>query len=221
MKLGVMQPYCFPYIGYFQLYNLVDKFIYLHDVNYINKGWINRNRILINASSTEYLFTIPLKKASQNKKINEIELAEDYLSWKRKFLQTLKHYKAESYFDLVYPLLNKILEPEKTIDLQAIKSVEEIAKYLDINKETELSSKYELLKGEQRILTICKQNNVSTYINPIGGIELYSKENFEREKINLLFLKPNDKLPKLSIIDLLMRHSKVEIKEMLGEFECV
>ena len=70
-----MQPYFFPYIGYFQLINAVDKFIILDDVNYIKKGWINRNRILLNGK--DYLFTIPCEKISQNKLINEVEVIKD------------------------------------------------------------------------------------------------------------------------------------------------
>ena len=85
MKLAIMQPYFFPYLGYFQLINAVDKFVVLDDVNYINKGWINRNRILINGHAT--FMTLPLQKASQNKRINEIELMAEPLgmeeAWER------------------------------------------------------------------------------------------------------------------------------------------
>nr|WP_310590339.1 WbqC family protein [Dyadobacter sp. NIV53] len=82
MTIAIMQPYIFPYIGYFQLINAVDKFIIYDDVNFINKGWINRNNILV--SGQAHLFTIPLKDASQNKLIHEVELIGGD-QWKKSF----------------------------------------------------------------------------------------------------------------------------------------
>src|SRR5664280_1221353 len=106
MKLGIMQPYLFPFIGYFQLINAVDKFIIFDDVNYINKGWINRNRILLNGK--EFLFSIPLENASQNKLINEINLFDNF-RWKGKLLKTINAaYKKAPMFNEVYPILEKI-----------------------------------------------------------------------------------------------------------------
>ena len=84
MKLAIMQPYFFPYIGYFQLIAAVDKFVIYDDVNYIKRGWINRNNILVNNQS--FLFSIPLISASQNSKINEIKISED-VNWKSKLLK--------------------------------------------------------------------------------------------------------------------------------------
>ncbi|SHE77713.1 WbqC-like protein family protein [Bacteroides luti] len=76
MKLGIMQPYLFPYIGYFQLIKVVDKYIVSDDLHYIKHGWINRNYILVN--NEKKMFTIKLKKASSNKLINEIEILDDF-----------------------------------------------------------------------------------------------------------------------------------------------
>jgi hypothetical protein len=89
MKIAVMQPYIYPYLGYFQLINAVDKFVFYDDVNYIKKGWINRNQILVNKSP--FLFTIPLKEVSQNKLINEIDINIEE-KWKRKFLLTIQQF---------------------------------------------------------------------------------------------------------------------------------
>ena len=75
MNIAIMQPYFFPYIGYFQLMHRVDKFVVLDDVNYINRGWINRNRLMLNGAA--HFFTIPLKSASQNKLICDLELSDD------------------------------------------------------------------------------------------------------------------------------------------------
>src|ERR1051325_10810193 len=111
MRIAIMQPYLFPYIGYFQLINAADKFVILDDVNYINCGWINRNRILING--IDKLFTLPLKDASQNKSINAIEILADN-PLKDKLLKTLElSYKKAPYFQVVFPLIQKIILNEE------------------------------------------------------------------------------------------------------------
>jgi len=101
-----MQPYVFPYLGYFQLYNAVDLFISLEDVNYIKKGWINRNKIMVN-DKPSYI-TFPVKNASQNRLINQ-----HYIDWRgnwpEKMLKTIKHsYGRETYFDEVYPVIEDL-----------------------------------------------------------------------------------------------------------------
>src|SRR5664280_1787889 len=106
MKLAIMQPYGFPYIGYFQLINAVDKFVILDDVNFIMRGWINRNRILVNGK--EYLFSIPLKKASQNKLIFECDMAEG--KWKVKLLKTIELcYNKSPFYKECFEVILKIL----------------------------------------------------------------------------------------------------------------
>ena len=105
MKLAIMQPYFMPYIGYWQLMNAVDTYVVYDDVNYINRGWINRNNILISGSS--YMFTIMLKKASQNKLINEIEILDDFSKLKK---QIEFAYKKAPYYDRIIVLLNKIFD---------------------------------------------------------------------------------------------------------------
>lgn len=110
MKLAIMQPYFFPYIGYFQLIHAVDKFIILDDVNYINRGWINRNKIIINGEAK--WFTLSLDKASQNKLIKEINISSKDV-FHEKLLKTLKiFYGKAPYFNQVYDLLNKLFKIE-------------------------------------------------------------------------------------------------------------
>lgn len=105
MKIAVMQPYLFPYIGYFQLLNAVDMFVVFDDVNFIKKGWINRNNILVNRQ--KYLFTVPLKDASQNKLIKEVQIADD--GWQEKFLKTVaQSYKKAEFFDEAFALIEKL-----------------------------------------------------------------------------------------------------------------
>src|SRR5690606_3799363 len=97
MKIAIMQPYLFPYLGYFQLINAVETFVFYDDVNFIKRGWINRNQILVDNKAA--LFTVPLKKASQNKLINEIDMAIDE-KWLSQFFKTIEqNYKNAPYFD--------------------------------------------------------------------------------------------------------------------------
>lgn len=232
MKLAIMQPYIFPYIGYFQLINAVDKFVIYDDVNFINKGWINRNRILNNGKDS--LFTIPLKEASQNKLINEIDINWD-IAWKSKFLKTLEQcYKKTPFYSEILPIIEQTL----SIDNEPVSKVIEhnlrlICNYLDIKTEIISSStiyKNTHLKAQERILDVCLQEKASQYINPIGGLELYDKDFFEIKGIQLNFIKSNpieypqfknEFVPWLSMIDVLMFNSKEKIKEFLDNYELI
>ena len=139
MKVAIMQPYIFPYIGYFQLIAAVDKFIFYDDVNFKKKSQINRNQILINGQAN--LFSVPLKKASQNKLINEIELRIDSI-WVENFIITLEfNYKKAPYFKDIFPLIENILKKKtETISDLAIISIKEISNHLGLKTKFELSS---------------------------------------------------------------------------------
>jgi hypothetical protein len=181
MTIAIMQPYIFPYIGYFQLINAVDKFVIYDDVNFINKGWINRNNILV--SGRAHLFTIPLKDASQNKLIYEVELAVND-PWKKKFLKTIQqsYLKAPNYqqaFLLIEEIVNFQAETISELTLHAL---QKICAYLKITTEIVPSSSVynnTALKAQDRILDICKQEKAVHYINPVGGMELYEKNKAE------------------------------------------
>jgi hypothetical protein len=227
MKLAIMQPYLFPYIGYFQLMNVVDKFVIYDDVNFIKKGWINRNNILVNNQAC--LFTVPLKDASQNKLINEVYLAEDQ-KWRENLLKTIRiAYTKAPRFDEVFLMLEEILKTkvEKISDL-IFTSLEAINHFLEIATPLVRSSSiYNLssLKGQERILGICKNEKTNTYINPIGGQNLYSKSLFLENNIELNFINTQpitykqfgkEFIPWLSIIDVLMFNTKEETKTLLN-----
>lgn len=231
-KIAIMQPYFLPYIGYFQLINVVDEFIIYDDVNFINKGWINRNNILVNNKAS--LFTIPLREASQNKLINEIEIIQDG-KWQNKLVKTIEQsYKKAPNFVDFFPIISEIINySENNISKYIYNSLINICKYLEINTLILQSSaifENENLKAQTRIIDICKQKQASQYINPIGGVELYQKNDFETENIKLNFLKTypiqyqqfnNDFTPYLSIIDLIMFNEKSKINSLLNEFELV
>lgn len=232
MRIAIMQPYFLPYVGYLQLMNAVDKFVLYDDVNYINKGWINRNRLLVNGK--EYLFTVPLKEASQNKLINEIELGNDP-QWRGKLLKTIEQaYKKAPYYPTVLGIIEKILNLEaQTISQLIAGSLEILKQYLAIPTELVLSStiyQNNHLKAQARILDICLQEKASQYVNPIGGVELYDKAIFAKNGIQLNFIKSklveyqqfkNDFVPWLSVIDLMMFNDVPTIQGFLGEFELV
>jgi hypothetical protein len=230
MTIAIMQPYIFPYIGYFQLINAVDKFIIYDDVNFINKGWINRNRILV--SGQPHLFTIPLKNASQNKLIHEVELSRSE-PWQKKFLKTIQQsYQKAPNYCTVFPLIEEIVNyPANNIGAFATFGLRKICSYLEINTEIVPSSTIynnSNLKAQERILDICAQENATHYINPIGGMELYSKEKFQEAGIKLNFIQStggtytqfkNAFVPWLSIIDILMFNDVEKVGVLLKEYE--
>ncbi len=235
MKIAIMQPYFFPYLGYFQLINAVDKLVFYDDVNFIKGGWINRNQILLNGSKN--LFTVPLKSASSFQTINETLIhPELHLKWKKKFIKSLEQsYKKSPYFSSVFPLIQSIFETQYYIiaDL-TINSITSISNYLEIETVFERSSQqYAITKGMEkaaRLISICQLNNSATYINLSGGKELYQKETFKKQGINLLFIENeltpypqfnSDFIPGLSIIDVLMFNSKEEVKKMLNQYHLV
>ncbi len=210
-----MQPYFFPYIGYFQLINAVDKFIIYDDVNYINRGWINRNNILINGVAS--FIQIPLSGASQNKLINEVKILNE-AKWKIKFLRTIEQsYKKAPFFIAIYDLIQTQINKEHAhiSGLNEV-STQAVCKYLGINTQIISGSSHYQNKhksGQDRILDICKIENADHYINPIGGMELYDRELFDENKIKLNFIQSsaifypqfnNLFAPYLSIIDVLM-----------------
>jgi hypothetical protein len=231
-KIAVMQPYVFPYLGYFQLIASVDTFVFFDDVNYINKGWVNRNNILL--SNQAHLFTIPLSGASQNALISEISILQER-SWKVKFLKTLETaYRKAPFFDVIYSMVNDwIIQGPELIAEFNFQTTKEICAYADVNTTLVRSSSVynnRELKGQERVLDICKQENAGTYINPIGGVALYDHKLFAEHNMELFFLKTTftpykqhseNFVPGLSILDYLMFLSPEEIAEKLKEFNLV
>lgn len=232
MKIGVMQPYFMPYIGYWQLMNYVDKYVIFDDVNYINRGWIDRNRILIN-KNVQYI-GLPVVGKSQNKLINEISVSDDKKSIDKVIKTVELNYKKAKYYNDFFPIFHSIMtNNEKNLAFFLRDSILQIANYLDMNTEFILSSeikKDNSLKGQDKILQICKILNGTEYINAIGGQDLYLRELFNRNGEKLSFIKTNDIAynqlsdefkPFLSIIDVLMNCSKDETKSFLDNFELI
>lgn len=235
MKVAVVQPYIFPYIGYFQLINEVDAFVFYDDVNFIKGGWINRNRILSNHDPV--LFSIPCIKVSQNKLINEIEInktSKDYL----KILKTIEFsYKKAPFFDEVFSIVETVLNSDHSLISElASESIQQICQYLDITTKFYMSSEhFSESKGmdrADRLIHITKALEGNTYINPIGGQELYDKTYFKNNDIDLYFLTSSQDIAYqqgasksfvqwLSIIDVLMFNSKETAKQLLTKYQLI
>ncbi len=235
MTIAIMQPYIFPYLGYFQLIMAVDKFVFFDDVNFIKRGWINRNQILLN--DQEHLFSIPLNKPSQNRKINETMVSSES-KWRDNFLTTLKiAYKKAPYFDDLLPMVEEVMNkmtPRSSISDLAISSIVPIADYLELQCEFLRSSDLEYDRsgnGQDKILDLSNRLNASTYINPINGAHLYSETEFEKNGLELLFIEMDKSLEypqfgnkfvsALSIIDVLMFNSRQEATNLMGKYQLV
>ncbi|WP_435789247.1 WbqC family protein [Clostridium sp.] len=234
MKIAIMQPYLFPYLGYFQLMNAVDKYVIYDDVQYISRGWINRNNLLVNEK--QHLFTVSVEKDEQYKSINErYYCSKTFDKEIQKFYSSLTMwYKKAIYFDEVFELVHKIFQYDE-LNVAEFNSnlLKVICHYMGISNELIKSS--EIVKnndsrGEDKILEINKMLKSSEYINAIGGAELYDRDTFEKNNIKLNFIKTlevqykqfnNVFVPNLSIIDVLMFNSKEEIKQLLNKYELV
>lgn len=231
MKLGIMQPYFLPYIGYFQLMSAVDKYVIYDNIEYTKKGWINRNRILRNGSDA--LITIPLEKDSDYLDIRERYVSKNF-DRKKLINQIREAYRKAPFFDTVMPLLENIINKEEdNLAHYIFYSVEQIKTYLQIETELIVSSTIDMdhtLKGQDKVIALCKELKATSYYNSIGGQALYSKEDFTRENIELSFLSSNpieykqfgeNFVPWLSIADVMMFNSVEDIKKLLGNYKLI
>ncbi len=226
MVVAIIQPYFFPYIGYFQLINAVDKFIILDEVNYIKKGWINRNYIEL--AGAPFLFTLPLVNTSQNTFISACTI-DPNPAWKQRFLKTLRlGYAKAPCFKVAFPVIEGILlNPEANLVRFLHQSLQQLCDFLQI--QTVIipgTSGYDNLHlwGQERIIDICRQEGAELYINPAGGIDLYDKKLFEQKHIELKFLYSariilDESAAPLSIIHLMMHYPKETIISMLRQFD--
>lgn len=229
----IMQPYIFPYIGYFQLFEVCDIFVSYDDVQYMKGGWINRNRVLYH-DSPKYI-TFPVNKAPLNTAIDHCFFHENIGKEKKKILSTLRQvYSNAPFFQSVYTRLEDIVKVnENNVARFAENSLKRILDYMGISVQIRRSSHLSFdksLKGQDRVIEIVKELGGDRYVNPIGGQDLYSPAEFAANNIDLRFLnckaKPykqfsNEFAPNLSIIDVLMFNSIEQIRLMLKQFKLV
>lgn len=225
-----MQPYIFPYIGYFQLMYVADVFVVYDNIEYTKKGWINRNRILVNGKD-EYL-TLPLKKGSDFVQVRDRFLADTWKDERKKLLNKISVcYKKAACYPVVFSLIENVLMFEDDNLFNFIfNSLKAVKEYLNLPTQLIISSSINIdhtLKSESKVLAICKALGATQYINPIGGVELYNKEVFKNEGLELSFLKANNItypqfqnvfVPFLSVVDVLMFNDKEAIKKLLEQY---
>ena len=235
MKLAIMQPYFFPYIGYFQLIDAVDHFLIFDDVQYIERGWIHRNRILLN-NEPAYI-NLPIKKAPRDTLINQRELAAHEMPrYKDKIIGQLQAtYKKSPHYQAVVSLVETVLSyPETNVALFLQQAIKVVCDYLSITTTIGLSSSVKIenpeVRGQDRIIALCKAMQADHYINSIGGQSLYTTSEFAQQGIELHFIKMSeityqqpapDFVPHLSIIDVMMCNEPTHIKKMLGQYELI
>ena len=232
MKLGIMQPYFFPYLGYWQLINAVDQYVIYDDVNFITRGWISRNNVLMNGTSK--LINVRLHSASLNKRINEIEVVDDHIYYKKILRSIENNYSKAPCFSKAYPMIERVInQREKNLANYLEFGIRQVCDYLSINTEIIVSSslkKDNELKGQDKVFEICKVLGADEYINAIGGQDLYSDEDFAAHGIRLSFLKTqeisykqfeNEFIPNLSIIDVLMFNEPQNIRKILDKYDVI
>jgi hypothetical protein len=214
MRIAIMQPYFLPYIGYWQLISAVDVFVIYDNIKYTKKGWINRNRYLQNGRDT--LFSLPLKKASDSLNVVDRELAADF-SADKLLKQLCGAYAHAPCIKEVTPLLERLLRFEDLNLFHYIHhSIVCLCHHLGIETKIVLSSQVPIdhgLKAQEKVLAMCQALGAQSYVNPIGGVELYSKEAFKNLGVYLHFIKSRpfyytqfgaEFVPWLSILDVLM-----------------
>ncbi len=223
MKIGIMQPYIFPYLGYWQVMNKTDRWIFFDTVQYNKRSWMNRNRIMHPNPVKEYQYiSVPIKKHPRGTLINEVEINQD-INWRETIKGQLTVYKQlrAPYYDDVHALIESILDEAKMdsfLEL-CILSSEAICKSLHIAINYKIASQTDF--DRERItapgewaLEICKAQKADMYINPYSGYDIFDEENYRKNNIELRFLKPAIReytqskrerfVPSLSIIDMLM-----------------
>lgn len=234
MKIGIMQPYFLPYIGYWQLLNAVDKFVICDNMQFTKKGWMRHNYILLNNKAA--MFTIPIKHDSRDLDICDRYIADQYFDKDAtKTIRKIENaYSKAPYFKEVMPVLEQcFFSKEENLFSFILNSVKVVSNYLGITTDVLILSHIEMdhsLKKQDRVIETCRQLNTGVYINAIGGLELYDKETFAENGIELKFIQSksieykqfqNEFVPGLSIIDIMMFNSKEEIKNLLNMYELI
>ena len=229
-----MQPYLFPYIGYFQLINKVETFILFDNVQYVKRSWINRNRLRNSEESADF-FTLPVEHSSDYKDIVDKRIHEaEFIRFKSKLINRVKiNYARANYFIEGLEILESCLSHESNNLFEFLhNSILKILDYLSIDTTILISSGVSIdhnLKAQKKVLEICKKLGCTEYWNVYAGYKLYDFKHFDRYGIELNFIEPNHNIlydqtganfiPDLSILDVIMNNSKDQIKYLLEEYK--
>jgi hypothetical protein len=236
MRIAIMQPYFFPYIGHFQLIKVVDKWIAFDMVQYMRHHWVNRNRILHPKADWQHI-TVPLQKHPREILIKDV-LVLSGQEWRRKIIAQLEHYRKKApFFKETTDMVKDCLFSAETETLHLsrinIAILKKVCLRLDIKFDYSIFSEMDLQIGEisdpgEWALSISELLGVEEYINPPGGREIFDPSKFSAKGIGLKFLKPElspylqkgyEFVSGLSIIDVMMWNSKEEIRKMLCLYE--
>jgi len=226
MKLAIMQPYLFPYIGYFQLIHAADAFVVYDDVNFIKGGWISRNFIL--SQGQAHRITLQLQGASPNVLINQISVGHNRV----KLLKSIQqNYTKAPHFENVFPIIEKVvLNTEDNLAAYLDFGLRTLCDYLAVRPKWYMSSTLQkdvALTGADKVLAICDELEASHYINVPGGRSLYDKQVFTEKGLQLSFIEPHPSeyaqlgeafIPNLSIIDVLMFNNQKQCAALLQEY---
>lgn len=222
-----MQPYLFPYIGYFQLIAAVDQFVVYDTVKYTKKGWINRNRFLRDGAPAT--FTLPIEKGSDTLDIRERRVASSF-SPDGLLSQITGAYRRAPFFAETMPLVEDVLRlPAGNLFEHLHHGLVRTCSHLGIGTPIRVASEVEgetELRRQDRVIDICARLGATTYLNPIGGLELYAPAAFAKRGIALRFLRARPLVypqfghpfvPWLSILDVLMFNPRARVSEVLSE----
>lgn len=225
MRIAIMQPYFFPYIGYFQLIRAVDLFIVYDNIKYTKKGWINRNQMLVNGKAE--IFTIPLKSDSDSLDIGERKLSEDF-DREKLLKKILGAYRRAPNFAKTFHLVEEIVRcADPNLFHYLHHSLHRICEHLEISTQIKVSSEVPIdhsLKSQEKVLALCRAVGATSYVNAIGGLGLYAQQEFLKNGVDLKFIRSNPFeyaqfgepfVPWLSIIDVMMFNLNPVIKHLI------
>jgi hypothetical protein len=233
MKIGIMQPYFFPYMGYFSLIKYVDRFVFFDTPQYINHGWVNRNRVLKQNGSSGYI-TVPVQKCHRDIAIKDIRISKNF-DWREKIYGQLTVYKRRApYYNNVIEFLHTVLDKDYNHSLANlnIETIKSVCRYLEVETVFDVFSEMdvnisEVSQADEWALEITNAIGGNIYVNLPGGVSFFDREKYIKQNIELQFLQ--SKLPPyiqrighfekgLSIIDVMMFCNKKEISDMLNAF---
>jgi hypothetical protein len=226
--IAMMQPYLFPYLGYFQLIAAADVFVLGDDLQFIRAGWVNRNRILCNGDAR--LITFPLKKDHFELPIMRRQLVDNFPDEANRIVNLIRQtYRKAPFFAQVMPLLERLIRfPQLNLALYAENAIRELCAYLQIDTPILRGSDIALescTDKQDRVIGIARTLSATTVLNSIGGLELYDRDHFARNGLLLRFFKMDPVVyeqfsqpfvPNLSIIDVLMFNSVERIQQLLN-----
>ena len=233
MKLAIMQPYFFPYVGYFSLMEYADRFVFFDTPQYISRGWVNRNRLMTAAGEPVYM-TVPIRKMPRETAIMDIAIDQSQ-DWKEKIYGQLSAYKKRApRFKAVSGFVHDVLDGFEGDSLSAlnIRGMKAVAAELGIDCAFDTFSEMELPIGEvhapdEWALEISRAMKAEVYVNPPGGMEFFDKSKYDRAGIDLQYLQSNLKpyvqrvgkwVPGLSILDVMMFCGQDEIRDILNDY---